>query len=147
MKKYQCFLFLVTLLHTPIGAAQSDDETAIRAAINKYFAAFSEAKAQNLQDVFLPEMQMIGNVRGKPWILQGDKLAEGLKTRAPETLKTRVYFIDITHDAAMAKVNNVNVETGTAYTDYLFFLKVQNEWKIAHKGYTRFKQTVTPELP
>ncbi|KZN52118.1 nuclear transport factor 2 family protein [Pseudoalteromonas luteoviolacea] len=137
-----CLLFL-TLLHTSISWAKTDDEVEIREVIHTYFQAFSEAKAENLHNVFLPNMDMIGNVRGKPWKFEGSKLAEGLKSREPEKLKTKIYFIDITRDSAIAKVYNVNIETGIAYTDYLFFLEVEGKWKIAHKGYTRFNEKVS----
>ena len=56
------------------------------------------------------------------------------KPAPDEASRTRtIDRVDISGDAAMVKATLV----ATTFTDYFVLLKINNEWKIANKVYTR----------
>ncbi len=130
-------LCLVALLVvSPVAFAQqpSSEETVVRAAIENYFRGHATGVGAHFRLVFHPESKLF-------WIRDGqlaqrtseEYIAAARGTPAPDEAqrKRRIDFIDITGDAAVAKLTLQYPDV--TLTDYMSLLKIGGEWKIVNK--------------
>lgn len=115
---------------------RSDDEAAVRAALQHYLDGHATGQAAHFAAAMHPEMRMfwvrdgrlaqrtqaeyVGGVSGKP---AGD---EARRRRWVEE-------VDVTGDAAVAKV--VLDYPQARITDYMSLLRVDGEWRIVNKTF------------
>jgi hypothetical protein len=129
------------LLVAGLGAgptqAASDDK-AVRAVIQQYFRGHATADASEMRKAFLPTAHIEGNRDGKFVTWTVDQYVAGFvgKPAANEASRRRtIDKVDIAGDAAMASATLVH--GATTFTDYFVLLKINDEWKIANKVYSR----------
>lgn len=118
--------------------AQQREEAAVRAAIEHYFRAHATGLGEHHRKVFHPESKLF-------WINDGkftqraseDYIAGSPGKPAPDEAqrKRTIEMIDITGDAAVAKL--VLDYPNAKLTDYMSLLKIDGEWKIVNKVFTR----------
>ena len=130
------FLFLAP---PPEALAQSAaDDKAVRAVINQYFRGHATGDPAEMRKAFHPTAHVEGNRDGKFVSWTAEQYAGNFqgKPAADEATRRRtIDRVDISGDAAM--VSATLVHGATKFTDYFVLLKINNEWKIANKVYTR----------
>ena len=121
---------------TPMAFAQekSSDEAGVRAAVEHYLRGHATGDGANHRLAFHPEAKLF-------WIREGqlatrtseEYIAGSRGTPAPDEAqrKRRIDFVDITGNAAIAKVT-LDYPDATL-TDYMSLLKIGDEWKIVNK--------------
>ena len=135
------YIMLVMVLfvspHVTFGQTSSDN-TAVRAVINQYFRGHATGDPNEMRKAFHPTAHVEGNRDGKFVSWTAEQYAGNFSGKpAPDeaTRKRTIDRVDISGDAAM--VSATLVHGATTFTDYFVLLKINNEWKIANKVYTR----------
>lgn len=118
--------------------AQQREEAAVRAAIEHYFRAHATGLGEHHRKVFHPESKLFWINDGKFTQRTSEEYIAGSPGKpAPDEAqrKRTVEMIDITGDAAVAKL--VLDYPNAKLTDYMSLLKIDGEWKIVNKIFTR----------
>jgi hypothetical protein len=112
------------------------EEEAVRAAIEHYFRGHATGQGEHFRKVFHPDSRLFAVREGKFWQLTSEEYIAraGGKPAADEAArKRRVESVDVTGDAAVAKV--VLDYPSVKFTDYMSLLKIDGEWKIVNKTF------------
>ena len=136
MKYLVCAALVV--MAAPTAAQSSADEQAVRTVINQYFRGHATADPNEMRKAFHPTAHVEGNRDGKFVSWTAEEYAKGFAGKpAPDeaTRKRTIDRVEISGDAAMASATLVH--GATTFTDYFVLLKINNEWKIANKVYSR----------
>ena len=126
-------------------AQQSHDEAAARKPLEAYLRGHATGDAAYIRQAFLPTAHVEGIRDGKLLSWTADEYIAGFKGSPPADEGQRkrwIDSIDISGNAAMARVT-LDYPSGT-FTDYFVLLKVDGEWKIANKVWTRRDTPSTP---
>lgn len=129
---------VLALLPASLLAQTAPDEKAVRAAITQYFRGHATGDPNEMRKAFHPTAHVDGNRDGKFVSWTADQYASNFsgKPATDEASRQRtIDRVDISGDAAMASATLVH--GSTTFTDYFVLLKINNEWKIANKVYTR----------
>lgn len=134
------YLLCAALLFLPAtSSAQAPaDEQAVRAVVNQYFRGHATGDPNEMRKAFHPTAHVEGNRDGKfvSWTAEEYARGFGGKPAPDEATRTRtIDRVDISGDAAM--VSATLVHGATTFTDYFVLLKINGEWKIANKVYSR----------
>ena len=131
-------LAIVGVLAAAHSGGTSTDEEAVRAVLNEYFAGQSSGDGSHYRKIFYPNANLY-------WINEGkyqERTSAEFISRAggqPATDETkrkrRIVTVDLTHDAATAKL--VTDTPAMRVTDYMSLLKVDGQWVIVAKVFTR----------
>lgn len=137
----------VGLLSAQACAATSDagEAAAVRIPLESYLKGHATGDGAYMRKAFLPSAHIEGIRDGKFASWTVDEYAAGFKgAPAPDEAqrKRSIDEVDVTGNAAMARVT-LDYPAGT-FTDYFVLLKVDGEWKIANKVWTRQPQPATP---
>ena len=125
-------------------AQQSHDEAAARKPLEAYLRGHATGDAAYIRQAFLPTAHVEGIRDGKLLSWTADEYIAGFKGSPPADEGQRkrwIDSIDISGNAAMARVT-LDYPSGT-FTDYFVLLKVDDEWKIANKVWTRNPKPAT----
>ena len=121
------------------AAAQTPaDDAAVRAVIQQYFKGHATGDPGEMRKAFHPTAHVEGNRDGKFVSWTAEQYAGNFTGKpAPDEAarKRTIDRVDVSGDAAM--VSATLVHGATTFTDYFVLLKINNEWKIANKVYTR----------
>ena len=131
-------LAAASLAVLPFARAQNAEEAAVRAAIEHYFRAHATGLGEHHRKVFHPEAKLFFINEGKFTQRTSEEYIAGSpgKPAADEAQRKRtIELIDITGDAAVAKL--VLDYPNAKLTDYMSLLKIDGEWKIVNKIFTR----------
>src|SRR5687768_5003948 len=131
-------LIAMLTLVPSVAAAQTTDDKAVRAVINQYFRGHATGDPNEMRKAFHPTAHVEGNRDGKFVSWTAEQYAGNFsgKPAADEAARKRtIDRVDISGDAAM--VSATLVHGATTFTDYFVLVKINNEWKIANKVYTR----------
>ena len=126
-------------------AQHSHDEAAARKPLEAYLRGHATGDAAYIRQAFLPTAHVEGIRDGKLLSWTADEYIAGFKGSPPADEGQRkrwIDSIDISGNAAMARVT-LDYPAGT-FTDYFVLLKVDGEWKIANKVWTRNPKPATP---
>lgn len=130
---------LVALTTAPAWAQSTNpEEAAVRAALEHYLAGHATGDGQHFAMVFHPESKLFWVRDGQlATRTSGDYIAGAAGKPAADEAKRkrRIAAVDVTGDAAMAKVELDHPDV--FFTDYFALLKVNGEWKIVNKIFTR----------
>lgn len=74
---------------------------------------------------------------GKLQIWSGTDYITDTKEGKPTGEGGRILSIDFENNAAVAKVEISHPEYRSTYIDYFMLLKIENQWTIIHKMYTK----------
>jgi hypothetical protein len=126
------------VLATVAGATRvSNEEAAVRAALEHYIQGHATGDGTHFSLVFHPESKLF-------WVRDGQLMqrtsadyiagAPGKPAADEAQRKRRIVSVDVTGNAASAKIE---LDYPNAkLTDYMSLLKVGNEWKIVNKIFT-----------
>lgn len=131
-------LAAASLAVLPFARAQNAEEAAVRAAIEHYFRAHATGLGEHHRKVFHPEAKLFFINDGKFTQRTSEEYIAGSpgKPAADEAQRKRtIELIDITGDAAVAKL--VLDYPNAKLTDYMSLLKIDGEWRIVNKIFTR----------
>ena len=129
------------LAATPTG----DDATAVRKPLEAYLQGHATGDGAYMRQAFLPTAHVEGIRDGKFLSWTADEYIAGFKGKPAEDeakRKRSIDQVDVTGNAAMARVT-LDYPGGT-FTDYFVLLKVDGEWKIANKVWTRSPKPAMP---
>jgi hypothetical protein len=119
-------------------APASKEEAAVRAAVNHYLMGHATGDGTHHRMVFHPESKLFWIQDGQLRSRTSEEYIAGSpgKPAADEAQRKRwIEAVDVTGDAAIAKVV---LDYPTArLTDYFTLLKVDGQWKIVNKIFTR----------
>lgn len=120
------------------AAAQSGEEQAVRAAVDHYLTAHATGDGAHHRVVFHPVADLFWVDGGALQTITSDQyIARSPGRPAPDEAqrRRRIALVDVTGDAAVVKVelDYPNV----FFTDYFTLLKIEGEWKIVNKTFTR----------
>ena len=123
--------------------AKSPENDAVRKAIeNHYFKAQSTGDGSHLKGTFIEEGRMMWIADNKLQTRTSTEYIGGFRGQPPADeaqRKRRVVMVDVTGDAAVAKVELDYPDV--TLVDYFSMLKVGGEWKIVNKIFHRQAKT------
>jgi hypothetical protein len=130
---------LVLLAGATPGLAQeaTDEEAAVRAAVQHYLIAHATGDGAHHEMVFHPEAKLFWvrdgalNTRTSAEYIAG---SPGKPADDEEQRRREITLVDVTGDAAVAKV--VLDYPNALFTDYMSLLKIDGEWRIVNKTFT-----------
>ncbi len=131
-------LAAASLAVLPFARAQNAEEAAVRAAIEHYFRAHATGLGEHHRKVFHPEAKLFWINDGKFTQRTSEEYISGSPGKpAPDEAqrKRTIEMLDITGDAAVAKL--VLDYPNAKLTDYMSLLKIDGEWRIVNKIFTR----------
>lgn len=115
---------------------QSAEEREVREALGHYLAGHATGDGAHHQMVFHPEAKLFFNRDGQfSTRTSADYIAgsPGKPAADEAQRKRRIAVVDVTGDAAMAKVE-LDYPT-VFFTDYFTLLKIDGKWKIVNKTF------------
>ena len=140
-------LLTIACLSMPGGAhaQQAAQDAAVRKPLEAYLRGHATGDGAHMRQAFLPSAHIEGIRDGKFLSWTADEYIAGFKGKPAEDeakRKRSIDQVDVTGNAAMARVT-LDYPSGT-FTDYFVLLKVDGEWKIANKVWTRNPKPATP---
>jgi hypothetical protein len=122
-----------------LAQGRSPEDAAVRKAIeDHYFKAQSTGDGSHLKGTFVDEGRMMWVADGKLQMRTSAEYIGGFRGKPPADeaqRKRRVLMVDVTGDAAVAKVELDFPDV--KFTDYFSMLKIGGEWKIVNKSFHR----------
>ena len=122
----------------PTAAAQTPDLDAVRAPLELYLQGHAEGDGDRMRQAFHPDAT-ISWMRDGAVAQRTVEAFAALFTRGPApdeaNRQRRIVSIDVTGDVAVARLELDY--PGVFITDYMTLLRVDGEWRIIHKAYTR----------
>ena len=137
MRNFTIAAFVLLFPFNAVAQTPADD-AAVRAVIQQYFKGHATGSPQEMGKAFHPTAHVEGNRDGTFVSWTAEQYASNFTGKpAPDeaSRKRTIDRVDISGDAAMVKATLVH--GATTFTDYFVLLKINNEWKIANKVYTR----------
>lgn len=133
-------LLTAACLSMPGGAhaQQANEDAAVRKPLEAYLRGHATGDGAHMRQAFLPSAHIEGIRDGRFLSWTAEEYIAGFKgSPAMDEAQRRrsIDAIDVTGNAAMARVNLAY--PGGTFTDYFVLLKVDGEWKIANKVWTR----------
>jgi len=128
-----------------IALAQASEDAAVRKTLEAYLQGHATGDGAHMRRAFLPTAHIEGIRDGKFLSRTADEYIAGFTAQPPadeSQRRRRIDSIDVTGNAAMARVT-LDYPSGT-FTDYFVLLKVDGEWKIANKVWTRQPKEAKP---
>ena len=126
-------------------AQQASEDAAARKPLEAYLQGHATGDGGFMRQAFLPTAHIEGIRDGKFLSWTADEYIAGFKGTPPADEAQRKRWIDsvdVSGNAAMARVT-LDYPGGT-FTDYFVLLKVDGEWKIANKVWTRRAPPTSP---
>lgn len=126
-------------------AQQESEDAAVRKPLQAYLQGHATGDGAFMRQAFLPTAHIEGIRDGKFLSWTADEYIAGFKGTPPADEAQRKRWIDsvdVSGNAAMARVT-LDYPSGT-FTDYFVLLKVDGEWKIANKVWTRQLKDAKP---
>jgi protease I len=138
-------LLVATATAIVLGAAADlsarwGDEAAIRQTVQYYFDGGTNRDSVALRKAFHPDARMLFAKDQKLVVVPIGEYIARVAGERPErgqvdSTRKRVTSVDVTGDAAIARVELQRPET--VITDYMSLLKVDGRWQIVNKIFTR----------
>jgi len=127
-----CTLALFTV---QLSLAQTDED-AITTTLTHYIEGTANGEPERLETAFHPDFKLyfVKNDSVAAW--KGADYIGNIKEGQKSNRIGKIVAIDITNDAATAKVEIDMPERKRLYTDYFLLLKTTGRWQIVHKSFT-----------
>lgn len=129
--------FLLILFATPIFAqSEAEEYPEIAKTLNYYLEGGTNNDFDMLAKAFHPEAPMtFMSPDGYKRVVAVDFFRKGMKPGPPQNRKTHIVTIDVSGNAATAKLH---IDYATfRFIDYMTLLKIDGEWKIVSKVFHR----------
>lgn len=135
MKIISACLLVCFFAFAPKSMAQNDLEL-VRATLTDYIEGTANGEPERLHRAFHPDFNLyfVRNDSVKVW--SGRSYVGNVKPGRKSNRIGKIVSVDITGDAAMAKVEIDMPARKRLYTDYFLLLKTEGRWQIVHKSFT-----------
>lgn len=144
MKYYINSAVILFLVCFQLSAQQSQtiapsDFDQITQTINYYFEGTSQDKPELIKKAFHPDLNLYSiNQDGSLRTWTGSDYISNFKGGNPSNRIGKILSIDIENNTAQAKASiEYPDDRPYMFIDYFMMLKVEGQWKIVHKMYTR----------
>ncbi len=145
-------LVALLLVSAPLAAQQGPvtqnitEEAKVREVIGLYFRAHETGSGAFIQQIFHPELKMMGVRNDSLVVRSAEQYWSGFSGRAAADEATRRRWIDRVEVFGHAANVRVVLDYPTVtYVDFFALLKINGEWKIVSKVYaTEAKPRATP---
>lgn len=137
MKNILIMVFL--LLGLQYSNAQSDSEfELISNTLMNYIEGSTNGQPNLLKKAFHPDLNLYTVDREEKLKLwTGIEYIASTKEGKPTGEAGKIISIDFENNAAVAKVEISHPDSPSTYIDYFMLLKVEGQWTIIHKMYTK----------
>ena len=145
MRPFAAVLLIAALNPLPILAATPDETAEARKPLEAYLKGHASGDGAYMRQAFLPSAHIEGIRDGKFLSWTAEEYIAGFKGKPPADeaqRKRSIDAVDVSGNAAMARVT-LDYPNGT-FTDYFVLLKLDGEWKIANKVWTRQPKSTAP---
>ncbi|TXH66301.1 MAG: nuclear transport factor 2 family protein [Thermomonas sp.] len=145
MRPFAAVLLIAALNPLQILAATPDETAEARKPLEAYLKGHASGDGAYMRQAFLPSAHIEGIRDGKFLSWTAEEYIAGFKGKPPADeaqRKRSIDAVDVSGNAAMARVT-LDYPNGT-FTDYFVLLKLDGEWKIANKVWTRQPKSTAP---
>ena len=145
MRPFAAVLLIAALNPLQIQAATPDETAEARKPLEAYLKGHASGDGAYMRQAFLPSAHIEGIRDGKFLSWTAEEYIAGFKGKPPADeaqRKRSIDAVDVSGNAAMARVT-LDYPNGT-FTDYFVLLKLDGEWKIANKVWTRQPKSTAP---
>ena len=145
MRPFAAVLLIAALNPLQILAATPDETAEARKPLEAYLKGHASGDGAYMRQAFLPSAHIEGIRDGKFLSWTAEEYIAGFKGKPPADeaqRKRSIDAVDVSGNAAMARVT-LDYPSGT-FTDYFVLLKLDGEWKIANKVWTRQPKSTAP---
>ncbi|MEM1127677.1 MAG: nuclear transport factor 2 family protein [Bacteroidota bacterium] len=131
-------LFVVSIAGALPAVSQTPDHDAVRVPLDLYLQGQAEGDGAYMRQAFHPDATISWMQEGRVAQRTAEEFA-ALFTRGPASdeadRRRRIASIDVNGDVAVARLE---LDYPRVFiTDYMTLIRVDGEWKIIHKAYTR----------
>ncbi len=133
MKKL--LIIAVLVCTAQINFAQTDKES-VTEVLTHYIEGTANGEPERLKTAFHPDFKLyfVKNDSVTAW--KGSDYIGNVKEGQKSNRIGKIVDMNITNDAATAKVEIDMPDRKRLYTDYFLLLKTQGRWQIIHKSFT-----------
>ena len=133
------FVLIAMLIVNHHLVAQSEIEL-ITQTLTDYIEGSTNGQPTRLKKAFHPDLNLYAiNKDQKLSVWSGTDYIADTKEGKPTGETGTIISIDYENDAAVAKVEIAHPESKVPYVDYFMLLKLNGQWTIIHKMYTKRK--------
>ncbi len=132
-------VFVLFLIWFSVQTLNAQTETElITLALTDYIEGSTNGQPDRLKKVFHPDLNLyyIGKDK-KMATWTGVEYIKDTKEGQPTGESGKILSIDYENNAAVAKVEISHPKSTTPYIDYFMLLKIEGEWTIIHKMFTK----------
>jgi hypothetical protein len=136
---------ILPLAHAAQGS-NTGEEAAVRKALGYYLEGHATGQSAAFAKAFHPDAKLFFNRDGKfTQVTSAEYIgrASGKPADDEAQRKRRIDFVDVTGDAAVAKITLTY--PGVTFTDYMSLVKVDGEWRIVNKTFHANRQPARSE--
>ena len=130
-------LFVATIAVNAQNESEKSEIEQITATLTDYIEGSTNGQPKRLEKAFYPDLNLYYVKDGKAGVWSGKDYIKSTKEGEPTGEKGKIIFIDYENDIATAKVQISHPESKTPYIDYFMLMKVEGQWTIIHKMYTK----------
>ena len=139
MKLLKATLLTLALVGATLTAQAQTDEEAVRTTAMDYIEGTANGEPYRIRRAFHPDAALYGvNGDGTMRRIPIDTYIGYFKPGETNDRDGKIISIDVVNDAANVKIEILSGPW--KFTDYLLLLKLEGEWKIINKSYTRVRQ-------
>ncbi len=133
MKKLRIICLLIGAVQ--VSLAQTDKE-AVTETLVHYIEGTANGEPERLKKAFHPDFNLYFVKNDSVSVWKGADYIGNVKEGRKSNRIGKIVAMDITNDAATAKVEIDMPDRKRLYTDYFLLLKTQGRWQIVHKSFT-----------
>ena len=141
MKKLSLTLLFISLSFTAFAQDKMEtppEAAAIEKALNYYLDGGTNNDFETLEKAFHPDARMIWMTDATQNVNAVEFFKNGMRPGPPQNRETRIISIDISKNAASARIE---IEYDTfMFVDFMTLLDIEGEWKIVSKVFTRINK-------
>jgi len=125
----------VLICTAQISFAQTDKE-AVTEVLTHYIEGTANGEPERLKTAFHPDFKLFFVKNDSVTAWKGSDYIGNVKKGQKSNRIGKIIDMDITNDAATAKVEIDMPDRKRLYTDYFLLLKTEGHWQIVHKSFT-----------
>lgn len=137
MKYLFAFLIMLSAISHSFSQSEVSEITHITNSLMDYIEGSTNGQPDRLKKVFHPELNLYSVRNNELSTWTGTAYIADTKEGQPTGETGKILSIDYENNAAVAKVKIHHPESGSSLIDYFMLLKINDQWTIIHKMYTR----------
>lgn len=129
------FMVMALGISLTLPNGKNSELSGIETTLNHYLIGGTENDAERVVSAFHPSAMMKFVQEGAFTEVNAAERFGGIKPGPRQDRQTQIVSVDITNEVAVAKVR-IDYPT-FSFVDYMTLLKLDGEWKIVNKAFTR----------